>query len=83
MRLSLLVGPGVLALKITAYVRSYSQALLADVAESVVHQLAVGVATDLAYLQLHPADRNHPPLATASLGLFPVGLMLRSWLRLG
>lgn len=35
--------------------------LLAAVAESVVHQLAVGVATYLAYLQRHPADRNHPP----------------------
>ena len=60
MRLSLFVGLGVLALKITAYVLSHSQALLADVAESVVHQLAVGVATYLAYLQLQPADRNHP-----------------------
>ncbi|MCX6943611.1 MAG: cation transporter [Opitutales bacterium] len=60
MRVSLFVGLGVLALKITAYVLSHSQALLADVAESVVHQLAVGVATYLAYLQLKPADRNHP-----------------------
>ena len=60
MRLSLFVGLGVLALKVTAYVLSHSQALLADVAESVVHQLAVGVATYLAYLQLQPADRNHP-----------------------
>ena len=60
MRLSLFVGLGVLGLKITAYVMSHSQALLADVAESVVHQLAVGVATYLAYLQMQPADRNHP-----------------------
>jgi len=60
MRLSLFVGLGVLGLKITAYVLSHSQALLADVAESVVHQLAVGVATYLAYLQMQPADRNHP-----------------------
>lgn len=60
MRLSLFIGLGVLAVKIAAYVLSHSQALLADVAESVVHQLAVGVATYLAYLQLQPADRNHP-----------------------
>lgn len=60
MRVSLFVGIGVLGLKIAAYVLSHSQALLADVAESVVHQLAVGVATYLAYLQLQPADRNHP-----------------------
>ena len=60
MRISLFVGLGVLALKITAYVLSHSQALLADVAESVVHQLAVGIATYLAYLQLQPADQNHP-----------------------
>jgi cation diffusion facilitator family transporter len=60
MRLSLFIGLGVLAVKTTAYVLSHSQALLADVAESVVHQLAVGVATYLAYLQLQPADRNHP-----------------------
>lgn len=60
MRLSLFVGLGVLGLKITAYVLSHSQALLADVAESVVHQMAVGLATYLAYLQRQPADRNHP-----------------------
>ncbi|MEI8090523.1 MAG: cation diffusion facilitator family transporter [Opitutaceae bacterium] len=60
MRLSLFIGMAVLAVKITAYVLSHSQALLADVAESVVHQVAVGLATYLAYLQLQPADRNHP-----------------------
>ena len=60
MRISLCVGLGVLGIKIAAYFLSHSQALLADVAESVVHQLAVGIATYLAYLQQKPADENHP-----------------------
>ena len=60
MRLSLYIGLGVLAVKIAAYVLSHSQALLADVAESVVHQLAVGAGVYLAYLQSRPADGNHP-----------------------
>lgn len=60
MRISLFVGLGVLGIKFAAYALSHSQALLADVAESVVHQMAVGVATYLAYLQQKPADQNHP-----------------------
>lgn len=60
MRISLFVGLGVLGIKVAAYLLSHSQALLADVAESVVHQLAVGIATYLAYLQQKPADQNHP-----------------------
>lgn len=60
MRASLFVGLFVLGLKAAAYYFSHSQALLADLAESVVHQLAVGLATYLAYLQAQPADENHP-----------------------
>lgn len=60
MRISLIVGLVVLGIKFAAYALSHSQALLADVAESVVHQLAVGLATYLAYLQQKPADKDHP-----------------------
>jgi cation diffusion facilitator family transporter len=60
MKVSLGVGFALLAIKILAYCLSHSQALLADVAESTVHQLAVGLATYLSYLQCKPADANHP-----------------------
>ena len=60
MKVSLFVGLSILVIKATAYLLSGSQALLADAAESVVHQLAVGLATYLAFLQHKPADKNHP-----------------------
>jgi divalent metal cation (Fe/Co/Zn/Cd) transporter len=72
MRLSLFIGMAVLAVKITAYVLSHSQALLADVAESVVHQVAVGLATYLAYLQLQPTEIIRT--GTASSGLYQADL---------
>lgn len=60
MKASLTAGLAVLGLKAVAYGFSHSQALLADLAESLVHQFAVGLATYLSYLQAKPADTNHP-----------------------
>lgn len=59
MGLSLVVGFGMLALKIFAYAVTGSVAILSDAAESVVHVVAVSFAAYSLSLSLKPADRSH------------------------
>jgi cation diffusion facilitator family transporter len=59
MGLSLVVGFGMLALKIFAYTVTGSVAILSDAAESVVHVVAVSFAAYSLSLSLKPADRSH------------------------
>jgi cation diffusion facilitator family transporter len=59
MRLSLVVGFGMLAIKVMAYAITGSVAILSDAAESVVHVVAVSFAAYSLWLSLKPADRSH------------------------
>lgn len=60
MVLSLMVGFGMLALKVFAYAVTGSVAILSDAAESIVHVVAVSFAAYSLWLSLKPADRSHP-----------------------
>lgn len=59
-RLSLVVGVVMLAIKWYAYVITGSAAILSDAAESVVHVVAVGFAAFSMWLMYRPPDRSHP-----------------------
>jgi len=59
MRLSFGVGVAMLGIKLAAFYLTHSTAVLSDVAESVVHVLAVGFAAFSMWLSMKPADRNH------------------------
>jgi divalent metal cation (Fe/Co/Zn/Cd) transporter len=59
MRVSLTVGVGMLVLKFSAYVISDSAAILSDVSESVVHQIAVGFAAFSLWLSRRPTNRRY------------------------
>lgn len=58
-RLSLLAGFFMLAIKLLAYFITHSTAILSDAAESVVHVVAVAFATYSLRLSTKPADRSH------------------------
>lgn len=60
MRLSLIVGIGMLVAKCLAFILTSSAAILSDAAESVVHVVAVAFATWGLYLSQRPPDRDHP-----------------------
>lgn len=60
MTISLIIGFLLLAIKIYAYYKTKSTAILSDTMESVVHLFAVGFATYSMWLSLKPADRDHP-----------------------
>ena len=60
MRLSLLVGAGMLVGKGTAYWLSSSTAILSDALESVIHLVGTGFATFSFWLSLRPADQRFP-----------------------
>lgn len=59
MRLSLMVGFGMLGMKVFAYAITGSVAILSDAAESVVHVVAVCFAAYSLWLSLRPPDRTH------------------------
>jgi cation diffusion facilitator family transporter len=59
MRLSLVVGFGMLGMKVFAYAITGSVAILSDAAESVVHVVAVSFAAYSLWLSQKPADRSH------------------------
>ncbi len=60
MKLSLFVGFGMLAGKVTAYVLTGSAAILSDAAESVIHVIAVAFAAFSLRLSQRPADARFP-----------------------
>ncbi len=60
MKVSFVVGFGMLAMKMFAYFVTGSVAILSDAAESVVHVVAVSFAYYSLYLSLKPADSSHP-----------------------
>jgi cation diffusion facilitator family transporter len=60
MRLSLVVGFGMLAGKVSAYVLTGSAAILSDAAESVIHVIAVAFAAFSLRLSQRPADARFP-----------------------
>lgn len=60
MRLSLIVGVGMLVGKVAAYWLTGSAAILSDAAESVVHVVAVGFAAFSLRLSTRPADHRFP-----------------------
>ncbi len=60
MRLSLVIGFGMLGVKALAYAITGSTAILSDAAESLVHALAVSFAAYSLRLSLKPADATHP-----------------------
>ncbi|KXK34962.1 cation diffusion facilitator family transporter [bacterium] len=60
MLISLAVGIGLFGLKLSAYLLTGSAAILSDVAESVVHLPAVGIAAYCLWLSQRPPDRKHP-----------------------
>ncbi len=57
--ISLIVGLGMFAAKITAFVITGSSAIFSDAAESVVHVLATGMALYSIILSSKPADKDH------------------------
>ena len=60
MRLSLAVGFFMLGIKALAYWMTGSAAILSDVAESVVHVVAVAFAAYSLWLSRKPPDPSHP-----------------------
>ncbi len=60
MRLSLVVGFGMLAGKVSAYILTGSAAILSDAAESVIHVIAVAFAAFSLRLSQRPADARFP-----------------------
>jgi cation diffusion facilitator family transporter len=59
MMVSLCVGLALFGVKLTAYLMTGSAAILSDVAESVVHLPAVGIAAYCLLLSQRPADKNY------------------------
>ncbi len=57
--ISLIVGLGMFAAKITAFLITGSSAIFSDAAESVVHVLATGMALYSIILSSKPADKDH------------------------
>ncbi|MGD8780344.1 MAG: cation diffusion facilitator family transporter [Ignavibacteria bacterium] len=57
--ISLLVGLGMFAAKISAFLLTGSSAIFSDAAESVVHVLATGMALFSIILSSKPADKDH------------------------
>ncbi|MCX6173693.1 MAG: cation diffusion facilitator family transporter [Ignavibacteriales bacterium] len=57
--LSLIVGVGMFASKISAYLLTGSSAIFSDAAESVVHVVATTMALYSIYLSSKPADESH------------------------
>lgn len=57
--ISMAVGIGMFAAKITAYLLTGSSAIFSDAAESVVHVLATGMALYSIILSSKPADKSH------------------------
>jgi cation diffusion facilitator family transporter len=60
MRLSLVVGVGMLLGKVAAFALTGSAAILSDAAESVIHVMAVGFAAFALALTQKPADQRFP-----------------------
>ena len=56
---SLLVGCAIVAIKVFAFLYSGSMAMMADMLESLVHNLAVVFAVYCMWLSHRPADDNH------------------------
>ena len=59
MRLSLAIGLGMLAMKVSAYFLTGSAAILSDAVESIVHVAAVCFAAYSFHLSRKPADASH------------------------
>ncbi len=59
MRISLAVGLFIVAAKVSAYVYSGSIAVMSDMLESLVHNLAVLFAVYCLWISKRPADENH------------------------
>jgi cation diffusion facilitator family transporter len=59
-QLSLVVSIFVLSLKIFAYFKTGSQAVLSDALESIVNVIAAFVAVWIIHVSLRPADKDHP-----------------------
>lgn len=59
MRLSFVVGLGMLAIKGYAYIVTDSTAIMSDAVEAIIHVFAVGLAAFSMWLSLKPADDNH------------------------
>jgi cation diffusion facilitator family transporter len=59
MRLSLVIGFGMLGMKVLAFAITGSVAILSDAAESIVHVVAVSFAAYSLWLSLKPPDRSH------------------------
>ena len=60
MKLSLVTAIFILAIKVGAYLLTRSSAILGDAAESVIHIVAVGLATYSLHLSLKPPDKKYP-----------------------
>jgi cation diffusion facilitator family transporter len=58
-KLSLIVGFGMLAAKLGAYLITGSAAIFSDAAESIVHIMATAMALFSIYLSAKPADESH------------------------
>lgn len=58
--ISLVVGLGMFAAKMSAYLITNSAAIFSDALESVVHIAATSMALFSIYLSLEPADESHP-----------------------
>jgi len=71
-RLSVIVGAGMLVLKVAAWRLTNSSAILSDAAESVVHIFAVVFAAWSLRLSFKPADAEHP-YGHAKVGFFSAG----------
>lgn len=60
MRLSFLIGIGLLGIKAYAFLITHSAAIFSDLVESVIHIFAVGFAAYSLWLSQKPADQDHP-----------------------
>ena len=72
MRISLIVGVGMLILKVGAWSLTHSAAILSDAAESVVHVVAVVFAYISLRMTLRPPDERHP-YGLAKMSFFSAG----------
>jgi cation diffusion facilitator family transporter len=72
MNLSLVVGIGMLVMKVSAWLVTGSTAILGDAAESIVHVAAVSFAAYSLRLAFKPADESHP-YGHAKISFFSAG----------
>lgn len=72
MNVSLVVGIGMLVMKVSAWLVTGSAAILGDAAESIVHVAAVSFAAYSLRLAFKPADESHP-YGHAKISFFSAG----------